>query len=325
MTKSFFALLVLGHAMTTMAAPAGKYSIAVHGGAGVYNADTMGDADRVAYKQGITTALLAAQAVLDTNGSALDAAQAAVMTLEDNEVFNAGRGAVLTADGTAELDAAIMDGATLKAGSIARSTTTKNPVALARAVMDKSEFVMLSADGGDAFARSVGLEQVPNSYFITDKRRDQLKKAQSSADLMRQYKLGTVGAVVRDRAGNLAAATSTGGMTNKKFGRIGDSPIIGAGTYADNASCAVSATGWGEYFIRATVARSICALVEYRRMSVAKAAKTLLDKVKTLGGDGGVIVIDRKGNIALDYNTPGMFRGTLVEGGEPQAFIRRKD
>jgi L-asparaginase / beta-aspartyl-peptidase len=323
--KIIFALLIAGTAMTSHAAPPGKYSIAVHGGAGVYNADTMTDAERAAYKLGITTALRAAQAVLDKNGTALDAVEAAVTTLEDNELFNAGRGAVLTAAGTAELDASIMDGATLKAGSVARSTTTKNPVMLARAVMDKSEFVLLSGDGADAFARSAGLEQVPNSYFITGKRREQLKKVQGSAELMRQYKLGTVGAVVRDRAGNLAAATSTGGMTNKKWGRIGDSPIIGAGTYADNASCAVSATGWGEYFIRTTAARSICALVEYRRLSPAKAAKTVLDKIHALGGDGGVIVIDRKGTIALDYNTPGMFRGTLVEGGDPVALIRRGD
>jgi L-asparaginase / beta-aspartyl-peptidase len=321
--KALLGFLFLGLSMTATAAP--KYTIAVHGGAGVYNADQLTDAERIAYKQGITEALLAAENILAKNGTALDAAEAAVRVLEDNPLFNAGKGAVLTSDGTAELDAAIMDGATLKAGAVARTTTTKNPVSLARAVMEKSEHVMLSAEGADAFAKSVGLEQVPNAYFITDKRREQLKKSQSSAEMMRQYKLGTVGAVVRDRAGNLAAATSTGGMTNKKWGRIGDSPIIGAGTYADNNSCAVSATGWGEYFIRATVARSICALVEYRRMSVSKAATALLDKVKAMGGDGGVIVMDRKGNIALDYNTPGMFRGSLTEGGAPVALIRRED
>ncbi len=324
MTKIIAATLLIGLSMTATAAPQ-KYSIAVHGGAGVYNADQLTDAQRMAYKQGITDALTAAQAVLDKNGTALDAAEAAVTVLEDNPLFNAGKGAVLTSIGTAELDASIMDGATLKAGAVARTMTTKNPVKLARAVMDKSEFVMLAAEGADAFAKSVGLEQVPNDYFITDKRREQLKKAQSSAEMMQQYKLGTVGAVVRDRMGNLAAATSTGGMTNKKWGRIGDSPIIGAGTYADNNSCAVSATGWGEYFIRATVARSICALVEYRRMSIAKAAKIMLDKVQAMGGDGGVIVIDPKGNIALDFNTPGMFRGSLKEGEAPVALIRRKD
>lgn len=315
---------ILGLPMTAAAASQ-KYSIAVHGGAGVYNADQLTDAERTAYKQGITDALLAAQKILDANGTALDAAEAAVTVLEDNPLFNAGKGAVLTAAGTAELDAAIMDGATLKAGAVARTTTTKNPVKLARAVMDKSEFVMLAAEGADAFAVSVGLEQVPNAYFITDKRRTQLKKAQGSAELMQQYKLGTVGAVVRDRMGNLAAATSTGGMTNKKWGRVGDSPIIGAGTYADNHSCAVSATGWGEYFIRATVARSICALVEYRHVAVATAAKNLLDKVHAMGGDGGVIVMDPKGNAALEYNTPGMFRGALKEGEKPVALIRRMD
>ncbi len=301
-----------------------KYVIAVHGGAGVYNADTLTDAERAAFKQGIADALRAADAILAAKGSALDAAQAAVMVLEDNPLFNAGRGAVLTNAGIAELDAAIMDGATLKAGAVARSTTTKNPVALARAIMDKSEHVMLSADGADAFARSVGLEQVPNDYFIMPARREQLKKVQQSAEMARQWKLGTVGAVVRDGQGHLAAATSTGGMTNKKWGRIGDSPIIGAGTYA-NQNCAVSTTGWGEYFIRTSFARSLCALVEYKRMSVANAAKQLLAEVATLGGDGGVIVLDAKGNVALDYNTPGMFRGTLVQGGTPVTLIRRKD
>jgi L-asparaginase / beta-aspartyl-peptidase len=319
------AFFVAGLSMTADATSPQKYVIAVHGGAGVYNADQLTDAQRTEYKAGITQALLAAEAILAKNGTALDAAEAAVAVLEDNPLFNAGKGAVLTADGTAELDASIMDGATLKAGAVTRTTTTKNPIKLARAVMDKSEHVMLAAEGADAFAKSAGLEQVPNDYFITDKRRDQLKKAQGSAELMRQYKLGTVGAVVRDRAGNLAAATSTGGMTNKKWGRVGDSPIIGAGTYADNKSCAVSGTGWGEYFIRATVARSICALVEYKRMPVKKAARTLLDKVQAMGGDGGVIVLDAKGNMALDYNTPGMFRGTLTEGTQPVALIRRND
>jgi L-asparaginase / beta-aspartyl-peptidase len=321
--KFIFAGILLGINSMAEAAPQ-KYAIAVHGGAGVYNADSLTDAQRSAFKAGITQALRAADAVLAKNGSALDAAQAAVMALEDNPLFNAGRGAVLTSDGIAELDAAIMDGATLKAGAVARSTTTKNPVSLARAIMDKSEHVMLSSTGADAFAQSVGLTQVPNDYFIMPERREQLKKVQQSADMARLWKLGTVGAVVRDGHGNLAAATSTGGMTNKKWGRIGDSPIIGAGTYADK-NCAVSTTGWGEYYIRTTFARSICALVEYKKMPVAKAAKQLLDQVKDLGGDGGVIVMDAKGNIALEYNTPGMFRGSLREGGEPVALIRRRD
>ncbi len=323
MKKIILGCFLLGTTIMAEAAPQ-KYVIAVHGGAGVYNADSLTQAQRAAFKAGITDALRAADAVLAKKGSALDAAQAAVMVLEDNPLFNAGRGAVLTSDGIAELDAAIMDGATLKAGAVARSTTTKNPVGLARAIMDKSEHVMLSGTGADAFAKSVDLAQVPNEYFIMPARREQLKKVQTSADMARIWKLGTVGAVVRDAQGNLAAATSTGGMTNKKWGRIGDSPIIGAGTYADK-KCAVSTTGWGEYYIRTTFARSICALVEYKKMPVAKAAKQLLDQVKGMGGDGGVIVIDAKGNIALDYNTPGMFRGSLRQGEQPQALIRRED
>lgn len=301
------------------------FALAIHGGAGVYDAPTMSAEDKAAAKASLDAALKAGEAVLAAGGSALDAVQAAVQVMEDDPRFNAGRGAVLTHDGTVELDASIMEGATLKAGSVARLSTTRHPVAAARAVMDRSDHVLLSGRDADGFAADAGLEQVTNAWFITDKRREQLKKAQGSAEHARQYKLGTVGAVARDRKGLLAAATSTGGMTNKRYGRIGDSPIIGAGTYADNASCAVSATGWGEFFIRATVARSLCALVEYRRMGIAKAARTVLDKVAAMGGDGGVIVIDPKGRIAMDYNTPGMFRGSVVEGGKRQTFITRSE
>jgi L-asparaginase / beta-aspartyl-peptidase len=301
-----------------------KYAIAVHGGAGVYHAERLSAVERTDFKNGIREALHAADAILTKGGSALDGVEAAVMALENNSLFNSGRGAVLTSDGIAELDAAIMDGTTLNAGAVTRCTTTKNPIQLARAIMERSEHVMLSAEGADLFARAVGLEQVSNDYFILPQRREQLAHVKSSPEMARLWKLGTVGAVVKDRQGNLAAATSTGGMTNKKWGRVGDSPIIGAGTYADT-NCAISTTGWGEYFIRTTFARSIAALVEYKNMPIAEAAKTLLTHVAELGGDGGVIVIDKHGAIALEYNTPGMFRGSLTEGTEPSAFIQAED
>lgn len=308
-----------------MATPKNLYAIAVHGGAGVYEPDKITPDKRALYEAGLTQALQAAQAVLDKDGSAMTAVEAAIMVLEDNPNFNAGRGAVLTHEGDAELDASIMDGATLKAGAVAGVKTIKNPIAAARKVMDNSPYVMLAREGAEAFARAQGLEIVPNAYFITERRQDELLRAKSSTQAARLLKLGTVGAVVRDRQGNIAAGTSTGGMTNKRWGRIGDSPIIGAGTYADNNSCAVSGTGWGEYFIRATVARSICALVEYKKMPLAKAVKTTLDHVKQLGGDGGVIAIDAKGHIVLDQNTPGMFRGFVREGGHIQVGIHGAD
>jgi L-asparaginase / beta-aspartyl-peptidase len=308
-----------------MAAPKTSYAIAVHGGAGVYEPEKITAAARASYEAGLTDALRAAQAVLDKDGTALDAVQAAITVLEDNPNFNAGRGAVLTYTGEAELDASIMDGATLKAGSVAGVKTIKNPIQAARKVMDNSPHVMLAREGAESYAREQGLEIVPNAYFITERRQDELLRAKASTQAARLLKLGTVGAVVRDRHGNIAAGTSTGGMTNKRWGRIGDSPIIGAGTYADNNSCAVSGTGWGEYFIRATVARSICALVEYKKMPLAKAVKQTLDHVAKLGGDGGVIAIDAKGHIVLDQNTPGMFRGLLREGGSITLGIHAKD
>jgi L-asparaginase / beta-aspartyl-peptidase len=311
--------------LQAMAAPKIPYAIAVHGGAGVYEPDKITPDKRAAYEAGLTDALHAAQAVLEKDGTALDAVQAAIMVLEDNPNFNAGRGAVLTYSGEVELDASLMDGATLKAGAVAGVKTIKNPIAAARKVMDNSPHVMLAREGAEAFAREQGLEIVPNAYFITERRQDELLRAKASTQAARLLKLGTVGAVVRDRHGNIAAGTSTGGMTNKRWGRIGDSPIIGAGTYADNNSCAVSGTGWGEYFIRATVARSICALVEYKKMPLAKAVKQTLDHVAKLGGDGGVIAIDAKGHIVLDQNTPGMFRGYLREGGALALGIHAKD
>jgi L-asparaginase / beta-aspartyl-peptidase len=308
-----------------MATPQNHYAIAVHGGAGVYEPSKITPDKRAAIEAGLAQALRAAQAVLEANGSAMDAVQAAIMVLEDDENFNAGRGAVLTYAGDAELDASIMDGATLKAGAVAGVKTIKNPILAARKILENSPHVMLAREGAESYAREQGLEIVPNAYFITERRQLELQRAKNSSSAARLLKLGTVGAVVRDRQGNIAAGTSTGGMTNKRWGRIGDSPIIGAGTYADNKSCAVSGTGWGEYFIRATVARSICALVEYKKMPLAKAVQTTLAHVKQLGGDGGVIAIDAKGHIVLDQNTPGMFRGFLREGGQIKTAIHAAD
>ena len=311
---------------TPGAAPEGRYAVAVHGGAGRYDYNQFTEEQKAAYHAGLREALLAAQKVLEANGTAVDAVVAGAIALENNPLFNAGKGAVLNAEGEVELDSSIMDGRTLEAGAVAGLKSTKNPILAARAVMDKSEHVMLQAAGAEAFAKAQGLEQVPNSYFITPERQKQLEKAKASQEKVNLSKFGTIGVVVLDRHGNLAAGTSTGGLTNKQWGRVGDSPIIGAGTYADNASCAVSATGHGEYFIRATVARTICALVEFKGMSLEDAANAVVkDKLVKMGGEGGVIAIDPKGNIALVMNTPGMFRGSLKEGEEPYTGILGND
>jgi L-asparaginase / beta-aspartyl-peptidase len=291
-----------------------RYVLAVHGGAGVYSPEEISAAQYEAYHQGLRESLTAGEAMLAQGGSALDAVEAAVRVLEDNPLFNAGRGAVLNAQGQAELDAAIMDGRTLKAGGVAGVQTSKNPISAARAVMDNSEFVLLAREGADAFAHSQGLAQVANSYFLTPTRVAELAQAQSSHALYKKLKLGTVGAVALDVKGDLAAATSTGGMTNKRWGRIGDSPLIGAGTYAENGICAVSGTGWGEYFIRTSVAKSIGSLIEHKAMDAKSAARQVLEKVARLGGDGGVIVVDAQGEVALEFNTPGMFRGFVRQG-----------
>lgn len=304
------------------AAPQGRYAIAVHGGAGRYDYNQFSPEQKAAYNAGLREALLAAQKVLEGNGRAVDAVVAAAVVLENNPLFNAAKGAVLNSEGEVELDASIMDGKTLGAGAVAGLKTTKNPILAARAVMEKSQHVMLQAAGAEAFAKAQGLEQVPNSYFITPERKQQLERAKASQEKVNLSKFGTIGVVVLDRYGDLAAGTSTGGLTNKQWGRVGDSPIIGAGTYADNNSCAVSATGHGEYFIRATVARTICALVEYKGLSLQDAANLVVkDKLVKMGGEGGVIAVDRQGNIALVMNTSGMFRGSLKEGEEPYTSI----
>ena len=294
-------------------------SIAIHGGAGVIARSQLGEDGGLAYREALGAALDAGYAVLEAGGSSLDAVSTAVRALEDNPLFNAGKGAVLTHDGSAELDASIMDGATLAAGAVTGVRHVRHPIDLARRVMEDSPHVMLSGAGAEEFALQRGFTLVPNEYFITPTRKRQLERVLQGRRTPRNELdgLGTVGAVARDATGNLAAATSTGGMTNKRWGRIGDSPIIGAGTYANNASCAVSATGHGEYFIRSVVAYDICALVEYRGISLADAAREVVqNKLRERGGEGGIIAVDAKGNIVLEFNSPGMFRGLRTSTGE---------
>ena len=299
-------------------------SIAIHGGAGVITRSSMSDEDERSYRADLGRALDAGYAVLDSGGSSLDAVTAAVRILEDSPLFNAGKGAVFNHEGINELDASIMDGRTLQAGAVAGVRHVRNPIDLARLVMDRSPHVLLSGAGAEEFALAQGVALVPGDYFHTDRRWKQLEKARtgerhSAAEI--GY-FGTVGAVALDRAGNLAAATSTGGMTNKRWGRVGDSPLIGAGNYADNASCAVSATGSGEYFIRTVLGHEISSLMKYRGLSAEEAAREAVHgTLQRIGGEGGVIVVDHEGNIALDFNTEGMFRGARDSKGRRDILI----
>jgi len=265
-------------------------------------------------------------AILEKGGTSLDAVEAVVQRLEDDSLFNAGKGSVFNSEGKVELDASIMDGNTLKAGAVAGVHHVKNPIRLARTVMEKSEHVFFIGDGAEKFAQEHGLELVDESYFFTEARWQSLQKAKAKESLTEKEKHGTVGAVALDQHGNLAAATSTGGMTNKKFGRIGDSPIIGAGTYADNETCAISATGHGEYFIRAVVAHDIASLIRYKRLSLQAAAEeVVMNKLAKLGGTGGIIAIDRNANIAMPFNTDGMYRAYKVQGGKTFVAIYKDE
>jgi beta-aspartyl-peptidase (threonine type) len=291
--------------------------LVIHGGAGVIKRDISPEREK-AVRATLEQALRAGYNVLDGGGTSLDAVGAAISLMEDSGVFNAGKGAVFNHDGKNELDASIMDGATLRAGAVANVHTVKNPILLARAVMEKSPHVMLVGEGAEIFAKSIGMEPVPPKYFYTEMRWKELQKALLEE---KSGHHGTVGAVALDKSGHLAAGTSTGGITNKRYGRVGDSPIIGAGTYAD-AQCAVSATGWGEFYIRATAAHDICARMEYAHVSLEAAADEVVMKiVPKLGGDGGVIAIDDKGDIAMPYNTEGMFRGTIDAKGDVKIWI----
>lgn len=318
------------------AVSAQKYVMVIHGGAGTILKKNMTPEREEAYKAAITKALQTGYDLLKTGHSSLDAVEAAVRTLEDNPLFNAGKGSVFTHDGRNEMDAAIMNGKTLQAGAVAGVTVIKNPVSAARAVMEKSEHVMLVGKGAEQFAKEVGLEIVDPHYFWTPQRwnalqqalkEDSIKAAQGHAMAEklgiqnRDNKFGTVGAVALDKDGNLAAATSTGGMTDKKYGRVGDSPIIGAGTYANNRTVAVSCTGWGEFYIRNVVAYDLSAQMEYKGASVKDAGKAVITKVGALGGDGGLIALDKNGNMAMPFNTEGMYRGAITQDGKIEVYI----
>ena len=313
--------------MMASAAQATDWKLVVHGGAGVIERSKLTpDKDRE-IRAALDRSLEAGSKVLAAGGSALDAVEASVRVLEDDPNFNAGRGSVFTYDGKIEMDASIMDGRTRAAGAVTGITATKNPISLARAVMEKSDHVFLSREGADAFSKAQGLEQAPPSYFETDFRRRQLEelKTKKVSALEVEYKYGTVGAVSLDSSGQVAAATSTGGMTGKRWGRIGDSPIIGAGTYADQRGCAVSATGWGEYFIRVGVAHAICARMQLGKQGAQAAADAVMAEVKQLGGDGGVIVVSPAGEMVYSFNTPGMYRGRADKAGRSVALYTESD
>ena len=295
-----------------------EWTLLIHGGAGVLDRGLVTATLDASARHALQRALDAGGTILAEGGSALDAVEAAVRVLEDEPLFNAGRGSVFTAAGTQELDAAIMDGMTRRAGAIAGVTATQNPVSLARAVMEQSPHVMLVGSGADAFARETGQPQVDPAWFRTEERWRQLQELQahaaSGAAFDANLKYGTVGAVARDRAGHLAAATSTGGLTGKRPGRVGDSPIIGAGTYADDRAGAVSATGSGEFYIRAGVAHEICARMRFLGEGPRPAANAVQIETRALGGEGGVIVIAADGTSAWSFNTPGMYRGRAAAG-----------
>jgi L-asparaginase / beta-aspartyl-peptidase len=299
----------------------------IHGGAGTLPRAEMGGEAERSYRAGLAEAIEAGYALLQDGGSSLDAVTRAVVLLEDNPLFNAGRGSVFTLDGRNELDASIMEGRTLKAGAVCGLTRIRNPVELARAVMERSEHVMLAGAGAEEFASSRGIPFVPQSYFHTPERWRQLERIRSGEFALSGHTIshvGTVGAVALDTHGHLAAATSTGGMTGKRFQRIGDSPIIGAGTYADDRSCAVSATGHGEIFIRAAIAHDVCAHMRYGGLSVGEAARqTIFGELAALGGEGGVIAIDARGEIAMEFNSEGMFRASRKAGEETRIAIYR--
>ncbi len=288
----------------------GRWGVVIHGGAGVIERGVLSEEEEVGYRAALAGAAEAAGAILAEGGSSLDAVETAIRLLEDDPRFNAGRGAVFTAEGVNELDASIMDGSSRAAGAVAGVTTVANPITLARAVMEQSPHVMMARDGAEAFAVSLGMETVAAEYFYTERRWRQLQTALSRGQILLDHeRFGTVGAVALDQAGHLAAGTSTGGMTAKLYGRVGDSPVIGAGTYADDASCAVSATGHGEFFIRAAVARTICARVEFLGEDLQTAADAVVrEELVAMGGDGGVIAVDPSGALVWSFNSPGMYR-----------------
>jgi beta-aspartyl-peptidase (threonine type) len=312
-----------------------RLGFVLHGGAGVITRGSLTPEREKLYRAKLEEAVVAGYKVLQAGGSSLDAVETAILLLENSPLFNAGKGAVFTADGKNELDASIMDGKTQNAGAVAGLRRVKNPIKLARAVMEKSVHVMMIGDGAEKFATEMKLELVPEKYFWTKSRWNSLQKMieqekakkagvkkSSSLRELPENKFGTVGAAALDKDGNLAAGTSTGGMTYKKYGRVGDVPVIGAGTYAKNATCAVSATGWGEYFIRLGVAKEISSLMEHRAMPIQAAADRVIKKqLPDLGGSGGIVAIDKFGNIGISFNSEGMYRAYINKAGKPVVEI----
>lgn len=311
-----------------------RFGIVIHGGAGSMVPGKFTAEQETEYRIQLNKALAAGYKILREGGNSVDAVEAAINVMEDSPLFNAGKGAVFTAAGTNEMDASIMDGKTLNAGAIAEVRHIKNPISTAKMVMQKSKHVMLVGEGAEQFAGNNGVEMVDTSYFFTQERWDTLQELLKSEEEKKKdnkeaavyknpdWKFGTVGAVALDKNGNLAAGTSTGGLTGKLYGRVGDSPIIGAGTYADNNTCAVSCTGEGEYFIRLDIAHDISAQMAYENKDVSEAADNVINKkLKDLGGLGGVICMDRDGNFTMTFNTDGMFRGYLMEDGNPKVFL----
>ncbi|MCF8275196.1 MAG: isoaspartyl peptidase/L-asparaginase [Flavobacteriales bacterium] len=305
-----------------------KTTLVIHGGAGTLLKSEMSAEKEAAYLEALKVALEAGNALLSKGASALDAVELAVKIMEDSPLFNAGKGSVFTADGLHEMDASIMSGKDRMAGAVCGVTSVKNPVSLARLVMEKSEHVLLSGAGAEAFGKEMNVDFEPASYFDEEWRRKQWLSVRGTDEIALDHninpdrKFGTVGAVALDKEGNLAAATSTGGMTNKKYGRVGDSPIIGAGTYANNNTCAVSCTGSGEFFIRGVVAYEVSALIEFKGISLVDAcAEVIRKRVLELGGDGGLIALDQQGNLSMEFNTAGMYRGYVKEGEAMQLAI----
>ncbi len=313
-----------------------RLGFVIHGGAGVIKRGSLTPEREKEFREKLEEAVLAGYKILQAGGTGLDAIEAAIVIMEDSPLFNAGKGAVFTADGKNELDAAVMNGETLNAGAVAGLHRVKNPIKLARAVMEKSEHVMMIGEGAEKFATEMKLELVPEKYFWTEHRWNALQKIieqekakekekakrLSGLRMLPENKFGTVGAIALDKSGNLAAGTSTGGMTYKKYGRVGDVPVIGAGTYAKNATCAVSGTGWGEYFIRLGVAKEISTLMEYSALPVQAAAdRVIKGQLQELGGDGGVIVMDKFGNIGISFNSEGMYRAYINSEGKPVVEI----
>lgn len=291
------------------------YTIVVHGGAGVADRENLTDEMRKRYLAGINDAVEAGYNILRNGGSALSAVEASVISLEDNELFNAGKGSVFTSDFTHELEAAIMEGKEMRAGAACGLRNVRNPIILARNILEKSPYIFMNGKGAEKFAREINLRFEPDNYFFSSEKYEKLQEEKF------QLSKGTVGAVALDSEGNLAAATSTGGLTNKNYGRIGDSPLIGAGTYANNNTCAVSCTGDGEYFIRSVAAYDVSCLIEYKQLSLREACSTAIKKLTDMGGDGGLIAVDKNGNIELAFNSNGMYRGFRTEGSEPVCEI----